>query len=270
MPTNLSQLSAKFTDFLRPNLYAVYIFPKSNFANYTDLGLALLCNEAAFPFFTLITTDVFYNNHENSVVNKIDFDPVSFSFFVDKFNKTLKFFDDWRKIMIDENYMIGFYDDYISQIDIELIDRAGNTAAIASLMDAYPINIEAINLSYGENDTIINLQTSFKFKHIEYSFVDRPQQTAADDAAAPKTWKDYVNLSNIRKGVNMISKIKDYRRMIENGNVYDAVTQAGNIFSITKGSRQGGLLGDAVNIFKQPKTSNKSFDIISKAEKLFN
>ena len=83
---------------------------------------------------------------------------------------------------------------------------------------------------------------SFKFKYISYTYIDRPQQTNTPDAVT-KTWKDFITLGNIRKGVNLISKVKEYRRMIENGNVYDVISQAGNVFSISKGSRQGGILG---------------------------
>lgn len=264
---NISDLTSNFTDFLRPNLYLTYIMPKKRFADFENLGL--ICNEATFPYHTFNTTDTFYNNRNYSFVNKIDYDPATFSFFVDKFNKTFKFFDAWNKQIIDENFMLGFYDDYVAQIDIELIDRLGDVAAIATLIDAFPVNINSIALSYGENDSVMNMQVSFKFREISYEFIDRPKQQKLD-VSNLSYWKDLFTVGNLRKGVNMISKLKNYRYMIENGNVYDIVSQAGSIFSGIKSSRAGSSIESAVNIFKnvEPKV-DKGYDMVSKVKGLF-
>lgn len=247
MAFKINDLTSKFSDFLRPNLYAVYIFPKSNFADYEDYGIGLLCNQASFPFYTFTTVNAWYNNKQNYLINKIDYDPITFSFFVDKFNKTLKFFDLWRKQIIDDDHKIGFYDDYISFIDIEIIDGNGETAAIATLENAFPINIESIPLSYDANDQIINMSVSFQFNNIIYDFVDRAkQQKIKTSIETPSNL-----LSKIRQGVNMVSKIKNYGYMIQNANAYDIVTNSNTAFNrLSSNSGGNDMIGNASKMFK--------------------
>jgi len=252
----LDKFTSKFTDFLRPNLFAVYIYPKAKFENnYTEEGINLLCHEASIPFHTFTTVDVFYNNKTHSTINKIDYDPISFTFYVDKFNKVLNFFDEWKKQIINENFQFGFYDDYISQIYIHVFDKLGEIAVSTVIEEAYPVNINPITLSYGENDVIMNLQTSFKFKEIKHFYFDRTKQQG------PMEWikenQNQFNLGTARNLVNMVEKMKNLAYMVKNGNVYDAISQGGNFYnSILKNAKQGGIV-------------DQSMDMVNKAKKSF-
>ena len=272
---DLEHLTAQFTDFLRPNLFEVYIFPKTNFANFDDDGIGVLCNEASLPFYTFTTTDMFYNNKNYSFVNKIDFDPISISFYVDKFNKVLKFFDLWKNQIIDENYQFGYYDDYISQIMVNVLDTRGEFAVTAILHDAFLLNINPINLAFSESDAVMHMQASFKFNHIDYFFHDRAKQEG------PMQWiKDsgynWLTLANLRRGINLVEKLKNYRHMIKNGNVYDLISEGGNVFNtVFKGARQGSVLNGITGIVKKNgygsnASSSSSTSIVKKASDLFN
>lgn len=228
--TKINDFKTSFSDFLRPNLYAVYFFPKKNFFQQDKNQIGMLSHETTFPFMTFTTNSFWYNNKETFFVNKIDYDPASFNFYVDRDNIILGFFDAWIKQIIDSEHRLGYYDDYVSTIEVELFDRQMKTSAIATIIDAYPVNITSMDLAYAQNDAILNLNVSFQFRDIEYNFVKAGAQQKDQTAKKVKSWKDFLTLGNLRRGVNTLSKIKNYRRMIENGSTYDIVTNARKIF----------------------------------------
>lgn len=249
---SIDKFKSSFSDFLRPNIYALYIFPKTAFT--TDIidnnRIGMLCHEATFPFYTFNTNSYWYNNKKTSFVDNIDYDPVSFSFYVDRDNIILSFFEAWRKQIIDDDHKIGFYDDYVSVVEIELFDRQLQTTAIASLVDAFPVNVESFNLGYAQNDSILELKVTFQFKEISYNFLKAPEQKRIDSTSSTKSWKDFLTLGNLRRGVNMVSKIKNYRRMIENGNPYDIITNARKVFAISNNASKGyNIVDKASRIF---------------------
>ena len=274
-PKKIDDFKSSFSDFLRPNLYAVYVFPKTGFYPQNDNKVGLLAHEATFPFFTFNTNDFWYNNLPMSAVSKVDYDPAAFTFYVDKDNVILGFLDAWTKQILGSDRTIGFYDDYVARVVVELFDRQFNTAAMVTLVDAYPVNVASLSLGYAQNDALMNVQVSLQFRDVEYDFFATPKQQARVVEAKAKSWKDYLTMENVRRGVNMVSKIKDYRRMIENGNVYDAVRNAGKVFTLGTKTTSGGYddpTEAASRIFKSTKSAKGGTDaekMIGNASRLF-
>lgn len=263
--SKIEDLKANFSDFNRPNLYGVYISPKANFYNQGDRNLiGMLAHEATYPGFTFTTEGFWSNNVQTQFINKIDYDPITFSFYIDRDNNILKFFDAWKKQILDEYYRLRFYDEYISTIEIELMDRQLNTTAIATIIDAFPVNIEPIQLAYSQNDTVMSITVSFQFKKVDYFIVDTQAQPKSDLAMKTKSWKDYVTLENLRRGVNLVSKIKSYRRIVENPNAYDIVTNARRAWSKT--GSNGTLFGSG----NKSSSDGSSSHLIANASKAFN
>jgi len=224
MTKPLDDLKTKFSDFLRPNIYVIYITPNKPFYQQDTNLIGILCHEATFPFYTFTTNSFFYNNVETHLLNKIDYDPATFNFYVDKDNVILGFFDAWFKQMINEDHQFGYYDDYISTIDIEMYDRRFQLAAKATLRDAFPINLESMNLAYAQNDTITNLQVSFQFKQIEYTFQRTNKQDFND-----KRGTERRTPIDIVKGINIITKMID-KEPVKNLKTYDIVAKAKVLF----------------------------------------
>jgi hypothetical protein len=225
MTKPLEDLKTKFSDFLRPNIYVIYITPNKPFYQQDTNLIGILCHEATFPFYTFTTNSFFYNNVEAHVLNKIDYDPATFTFYVDKDNVILGFFDAWFKQMINEDHQYGYYDDYISTVQIEMYDRRFQLAAKATLIDAFPINLESMNLAYNQNDTITNLQVSFQFKQIEYTFKKTNKQPQWH------RWRTKVPIPPAAThAFNMTQKFKNIEA-IKNIKLYDVVAKAKRLFS---------------------------------------
>jgi len=223
-PKPLDELKTSFSDFLRPNIYVIYITLNKPFHQQDTNLIGILCHEATFPFYTFTTNSFFYNNVESHILNKIDYDPATFNFYVDKDNVILGFFDSWFKRMLNENHQFGYYDDYVSTIDIEMYDRRFQLAAKATLIDAFPINLESLNLAYAQNDAILNLQVSFQFKQIEYTFQRTDKQSFID-----KYRLDQNIPTKVTKGISIVSKMKD-ANVVKNLSKYDVVAKAKALF----------------------------------------
>jgi hypothetical protein len=163
----LENLKASFSDFLRPNLYQVtftgHLFGAKEFG--------FLTRSATFPFMTYNTTSVQYNNLPRHYVSSVDYDPIAFEFFVDDGLKVIKFFNDWRKlVMNDGSRTFNYKDEYSGNIEIELWNRKQLMRVKCTILDAFPVNIENIALAADANDQLMTLSTSFRYDDIIYEF----------------------------------------------------------------------------------------------------
>jgi hypothetical protein len=131
---------------------------------------------------TYNTTSVQYNNLPRHFVNAIDYDPISFEFFVDDGLKTIKFFDSWRKlVMNDGSRTFNYKDEYSGNIEIELWNRKQMMRVKCIILDAFPVNIDNIALAADANDQIMTLSTSFRYDDIIYEFDEGFSIAAAKD-----------------------------------------------------------------------------------------
>ena len=165
----LENLKASFSDFLRPNFYQV-TFTGNLFGEY-EFGF--LTKAATYPFMTYNTTSVQYNNLPRHFVNAVDYDPITFQFLVDDGLKVLRFFDSWRKlIMNDGSRTFNYKDEYSGNIEVELWNRKQFMRAKCIILDAFPVNIDNVALAMDANDQIMELSVSFRYDDIIYEFDD--------------------------------------------------------------------------------------------------
>lgn len=165
----LENLKSSFSDFLRPNYYQV-TFTGHLFGEY-EFGF--LTKGATYPFMTYNTTSVQYNNLPRHFVNAVDYDPISFNFLVDDGLKVMRFFDSWRKlVMNDGSRTFNYKDEYSGNIEIELWNRKQFMRAKCIILDAFPVNIDNIALAMDANDQLMELSVSFRYDDIIYEFDD--------------------------------------------------------------------------------------------------
>ena len=76
------------------------------------------------------------------------------------------FFEDWqRKAFNDRTWNIKYHKDYVSTIEIYLLDRKDNRRYGIKLFDAFPKTIGAIDLNYASNNEIIKTPVTFSFRY---------------------------------------------------------------------------------------------------------
>lgn len=162
---DIEKFKSSFTDLLRPNRYKVIFH--TPFAEF-DEGLGFICKNTSFPFYTFNTIKTFFNNRDNFVINKVDYDPVSFTFMVDKNKKILSFVNKWKEQIIDENYLYGYKDDYKAEIEIILLHLNDEEIASCKLKNCILVNANPIDLSYETKDAISEITISIQYDDVEY------------------------------------------------------------------------------------------------------
>ena len=126
----------------------------------------------------------FYNGYNKKYAFKIDYDPITFTFVVDDNNKILTFMDEWlEKVFHKPSGMIGFKDEYVGEIEVALLNRKQFDRVTCKIHNAFPVNINNIDLAYDNNDQIMKIQVSFVFDSLEYEFNNSLSIAGLRDAA---------------------------------------------------------------------------------------
>ena len=88
------------------------------------------------------------------------------------------FFEEWQKQAFNENtWNVGYYNDYVSEVHIYLLDRKDQRRYGIKLMEAFPKTIEGTDLNQGANNEIIKTSVSFSFRYwqtLDANRVSRP------------------------------------------------------------------------------------------------
>ena len=88
------------------------------------------------------------------------------------------FFEEWQKQAFDENsWNVGYYNDYVSEVHIYLLDRKDQRRYGIKLMEAFPKTIEGTELNQASNNEIIKTSVSFSFRYwttLDANRISRP------------------------------------------------------------------------------------------------
>ena len=77
-----------------------------------------------------------------------------------------RFFEEWQKLAFSEKtWNVGYYNDYIAQIDLYLLDRQDKRRFGVKLWECFPKTIEATELNQATNNEIIKNTVSFSFRY---------------------------------------------------------------------------------------------------------
>tara|TARA_R100001377_G_scaffold19831_2_gene10373 strand:- start:106 stop:819 length:714 start_codon:yes stop_codon:yes gene_type:complete len=77
-----------------------------------------------------------------------------------------RFFEEWQKIAFNEKtWDVGYYNDYIAQIELYLLDRQDKRRFGIKLWECFPKTIDGTELNQGTNNEIIKNDVSFSFRY---------------------------------------------------------------------------------------------------------
>ena len=76
------------------------------------------------------------------------------------------FFEKWQKQAFNEDtWNVGYYNDYVSEVHIYLLDKKDKRRYGLRLIEAFPKTIEGTDLNQGTNNEIIKTSVSFSFRY---------------------------------------------------------------------------------------------------------
>ena len=91
------------------------------------------------------------------------------------------FFEEWQALAFDErSWNVGYYNDYISTVDIYILDRQNQRRFGLKLHEAFPKTIGATDLSQSANNELIKLAVTFSFRYWTTLDVERQRPSLSD------------------------------------------------------------------------------------------
>ena len=156
------------TGFARPNLFKVFI---SRLKNAEQLKYQMRCFQAQLPGHNIATTDK--DSGFRSIAYQKIYSDVILGFYVGQDLAELKFWRDWIDMIVNKRTNhFNYYNKYIGEIKITQINRSNQDVATWTLHDAYPKQIDPIQLDYGTNDAVMTCNTTLTYRHFTSEWHD--------------------------------------------------------------------------------------------------
>lgn len=170
--------------------------------------ISLFCHGAQTPQLNFSTNDNYVEaGIKRRFVYDYDYQDLMLQFYVDQDYIIPKFFDRWKEAISNSRRNFGYPDDYTSSnIDLYLIDMAGDVKHSYSYRNVHPKIINNITLDYGSSGSM-SLPVSFVFETV-ISGADKPPASILKSATEIRQAKEYKNpeLSQmIKKSMGWVS-----------------------------------------------------------------
>ena len=137
------------------------------------------CNSISMPERTIAMKEVRHNGPKRKFAYDYNSAPIEASFYSDKFMRERSYFEMWQRAAISsQSHNIGYYDDYVSDINIFQLGSFGSrqerddvTYAV-KLYDCFPQTISAVNYSHDTN-AVQTFTVTLGFRYWVNYFLDK-------------------------------------------------------------------------------------------------
>jgi len=133
-----------------------------------DRKASLRCQSISFPGRNLDTvSDTNIYGPTREIVQGYSYGEINGTFLCSNEYQEKGVFEAWQNLAFDDTktWSLGYYDNYVGQIDIYQLDEKDTRRAGVKLVECFPKNIAPISLSYGTNDTISTLDVTFTYRY---------------------------------------------------------------------------------------------------------
>ena len=165
--------------YAQPNRYEVSIFPPVGGRSWPESKLisrvrgdaqeiSLRCETITLPGRNLSSTpDTNVHGPLREVVNNVNYaDSVAMVFQASADLRERVFFEKWQYTAFNpDTWNVGYYNDYIGEVDIYLFDKNNQRKYALKLMECFPKSIAQTDLSYASNNEIIKLTIDMNFRY---------------------------------------------------------------------------------------------------------
>ena len=184
----------------RNNRYAVIFTPPKRVNPDALRKVLLFCDQIQLPGVNYSTVqNRTFGEFRETPYEKL-YDNLNMSFYVDNDMKVKSLFDDWIGSIQDPiTRTFSYYEQYISEMKIEVQDLQNKTRYEMTLYECYPKNIGSIQLDYANKD-LMKLQVTMQYKY----WTATPVTTLADDQKIPTNFIDKLtqNFTGFQEQLN--------------------------------------------------------------------
>lgn len=128
-------------------------------------GIDVKCHTMTFPQRSLLTMEHRQNSAPFRTPYSATYDPVTFSFYANAFLDARDYFEVWQSAVVNlGSNTMNFYEEYVSDIKMYLLDDHGEDAYGVTLFEAYPLNIGIVDASYSQSNQVTTATVTMSFK----------------------------------------------------------------------------------------------------------
>jgi len=178
----LSTFNTEDGGYAVPNRFEVLITRPGTSAN-ENRQVSMRCESINLPGRNLNSaTDTNIYGPTREVVNGVTYaEDISMTFQASSGLEERTFFEDWQALAFDErSWNVGYYNDYISTVDVYVLDRQDNRRFGIKLWEAFPKTINATELSQSANNEIIKVGVVFSFRYWTTLDIDRQRPSLSE------------------------------------------------------------------------------------------
>jgi hypothetical protein len=184
----------------RNNRYAVIFTPPSRINPGALRKVLLFCDQIQLPGVNYSTVqNRTFGEFRETPYEKL-YDNLSMSFYVDNDMKVKALFDDWiGSIQDPKTRTFSYYNDYISEMKIEVQDLQNKTRYEMTLYECYPKNISSIQMDYSNKD-FMKMQVTMQYKY----WTATTKSPLADGQKIPTSFIDKLtkNFTGFQEQIN--------------------------------------------------------------------
>ena len=156
--------------YAAPNRFEVLVLPPTALATSASRDISLRCINVTLPGRNLATlTDSNIYGPTREIVNGVTYaEDISITFIASADLRERVFFEEWQQLAFnDSTWDLGYYDDYVGNIEIYILNRQNERKFGIKLIEAFPKTIGPTDLSQATNNEIIKISVSFSFRYWE-------------------------------------------------------------------------------------------------------
>lgn len=169
-----------------------------------DNTLSLLCRSIEIPAKTFNTTEIKINGQRRVVPANYTWDNVTATFIDTNNCIVYNTIYSWMDAINNPATNTGrFYDDYISELKVDYLDKNNNILGYIRLTDAFPISLSRSALSYDDRSEMMLTKVTFTYTY-----------QSNQDYSAQMLYNIFSNLTNGSVG-NLFDKAKDLVKLYD-------------------------------------------------------
>jgi len=154
------------------NRFEVLIFPPTLLASapVDTKDISLRCKDITLPGRNLNTlTDSNIYGPTREIVNGVTYaEDIAMNFIASADLWERVFFEEWQQLAFnDSTWDLGYYNDYVGEVDIFILNRQNERRFGIKLIEAFPKTIQGTALNMETQNEIITLPVSFSFRYWE-------------------------------------------------------------------------------------------------------
>lgn len=152
----------------RTNRFEVLInAPTALSSSYSRLS-SLYVEQASLPLLNIFSKSfkIFGPAYQRPITSEYGGEGIPITFHVDRRMQVRKFFEDWMHLIVDpDNFTVGYQKDYIGNIRVRQLDEANNVTHEIELIEAFPRNINLMDLNHSSSNQTHRLNVLFAYRY---------------------------------------------------------------------------------------------------------